>query len=59
LQVLEKEIKRKEEFNPEGIALDLARGQEWIESIFAVAVKLPSLDFGSLPEISINCSCCS
>jgi len=57
LQVLEKEIKREEEFNPEEIASDLARGEkEWIENNFAVTVKPPSLDFGSLPEISINCS---
>lgn len=49
LQVLEKEIKREEEFNLEGIALDLAKGEkEWIENNFAVAVKPPTLDFGSL-----------
>jgi hypothetical protein len=51
LQVLEKEIKREEEFNLEGIALDLAKGEkEWIENNFAVAVKPPTLDFGSLPR---------
>jgi hypothetical protein len=49
LQVLEKEIKREEEFNLEGIALDLAKAEkEWIENNFAVAVKPPTLDLGSL-----------
>ena len=52
LQVLEKEIKREEEFNLEGIALDLAKGEkEWIENNFAVAVKPPVLDFSSLPKL--------
>jgi hypothetical protein len=51
LQVLEKEIKREQQFNLEGIALDLAKGEkEWIENNFAVAVKPPTLDFGSLPR---------
>ena len=51
LQVLEKEIKREEEYNLEGIALDLAKGEkEWIENNFAVAVKPPTLDLGSLPK---------
>jgi hypothetical protein len=51
LQVLEKEIKREEDFNLEGIALDLAKGEkEWILSNFAVAVKPPTLDFASLPR---------
>ena len=49
LQVLEKEIKREEEFNLEGIALDLAkREKEWIENNFAVSVK--PLELGSLPR---------
>ena len=51
LQVLEKEIKREEEFNLEGIALDLAKGEkEWIENNFAIAVKPSTLDLGSLPR---------
>jgi hypothetical protein len=51
LQVLEQEIKREEESNPEGIALDLAKAEkEWIENNFAVAVKPPALDLGSLPR---------
>jgi hypothetical protein len=51
LQVLEQEIKREEEFNLEGIALDLAKAEkEWIENNFAVAVKPPALDLGSLPR---------
>jgi hypothetical protein len=51
LQVLEKEIKREEEFNLEGIALALAKGEkEWIENNFAIAVKPPTLDIGSIPK---------
>jgi hypothetical protein len=51
LQVLEKEIKREEEFNLEGIALDLAKGEkEWIEKNFAVAVKPHSLDISSISK---------
>ena len=52
LQVLEKEIKREEQFNLEGIALDLAKSEkEWIEDNFGVtAQRRPTLDFGSLPK---------
>jgi hypothetical protein len=51
LQVLEKEIKSEEEFNLEGIALDLAKAEkEWIEKNFAVAVKPRTLDIGSIPK---------
>ncbi len=54
LQVLEKEIKREEQFNLEGIALDLARSEkEWIEDNFGVtSQRRPTLDMGSLPKYS-------
>ena len=50
LQVLDREIKREEEYNLEGIALDLAKSEkEWIENNFGVTtLKLPGLDLSGL-----------
>lgn len=56
LQVLEKEIKREEHYNLEGIALDLARSEKnWIEENFGVTTtRRPTLDISSLPKYSSN-----
>ena len=44
LQVLDREIKREEEYNPEGIALDLAKSEkEWIENNASTPVSSESV----------------
>jgi hypothetical protein len=51
LQVLDKEIRQEQEFNLEGIALEMALSEKgWIESNFGIAPKLPNLDISSLPK---------
>ena len=46
LQVLEKEIRREQDFNLEGIALEMAKSERaWIESNFGVQYR-PSIDLG-------------
>lgn len=48
LQALEKEIDHEQEFNLEGIALEMAlREKEWIETHFGVAPRPPILDTAS------------
>ncbi|RVX72223.1 hypothetical protein B0A52_04427 [Exophiala mesophila] len=50
LSVLEKEIKREEHHNLEGIALEMARSEKaWIEANFGLALKPPTLDLSNLP----------
>lgn len=49
LSVLEKEIKREQEFNLEGVALEMAISEKvWIEANFGLAVKPPALDISSV-----------
>lgn len=51
LQVLDKEIKHEQEFNLEGIALEMAVSEkEWIESNFGIAPKVPPLDMSAVPK---------
>jgi hypothetical protein len=52
LQVLEREIKREETFNLEGIALEMARAEKaWIESNFGVvSARLTTIDIPSTPK---------
>ena len=53
LQVLEREIRREEEFNLEGIALEMALSEkEWIQTNFGVVPRLPSIDLNSTPNYS-------
>lgn len=50
LSVLDKEIKREEDHNLEGIALEMARSEKsWIETNFGLALKPPTLDLSNLP----------
>lgn len=51
LQVLDKEIRREQDFNLEGIALEMAVSEkEWIETNFGVTPKVPGLDLSSPPK---------
>lgn len=49
MSVLEKEIKREEEFNLEGVALEMAISEKlWIEANFGLATKPPALDLSNV-----------
>jgi len=51
LSVLEKEIKREEEFNLEGVALEMAISEKlWIEANFGLTMKPPSLDLTNVSK---------
>lgn len=51
LQVLDKEIRQEQQFNLEGIALEMATSErDWIESNFGLAPKVPALDLSSIPR---------
>lgn len=51
LQVLDKEIRQEQQFNLEGIALEMALSEKaWIESNFGIMPKVPALDMSSIPR---------
>jgi hypothetical protein len=51
LQALDKEIRQEQDFNLEGIALEMAISEkDWIENNFGIAPKVPALDMSSLPK---------
>jgi hypothetical protein len=51
LQVLDKEIMQEQEFNLEGIALEMAISEkEWIENNFGIVSKVSALDTSSAPK---------
>lgn len=51
LQVLEEEIKREEELNLEGVALEMALSERhWIEKNFGLAPRPPALDLSNVPK---------
>ena len=55
LQVLEDEIKREEELNLEGIALEMCLSErDWILGTFGLDPKAPTLDLSSLPKHTLN-----
>ena len=54
LQVLEKEIRHEQEFNLEGIALEMAQAERaWIENNFGVLAR-PSLDLSGVPRSPVG-----
>ncbi len=51
LQVLDKEIRREQDFNLEGIALEMALSEkEWIETNYGVTPKAPGVDMAPPPK---------